>query len=134
MKQASKQPQRPWILHLTEEQFDTIIRGVEYYHRMMCGQVEEVVNVCPHIVDESTLLQLKKEMFPELSYAESYGWDGSRKGDYFDLEMARSYQIYREMLHQQEIRKPLDMLGNVYRRETLHTEKADKLIVKRINE
>ncbi len=119
---------RTWILELTEEQFNCIARGMEYYHRMMCGQVDVVDDVCEERIDLSLKDELKKQMFPELMLNASYGWNGTDKSP-FGNEMSMSYQIYREMIHKRTIRDGLD---NTYSSETLSSNKADKLIVKQI--
>lgn len=133
MEQGNKQPERPWLLRLTEEQYNSIMFGMEIYHRLLCGETDVLDWISNYKIDDDLLDKLKSEMFPDLHPNGYWSWDGSGKGDYFDLEMARGYQIYREMLHQVEIRKPYDNLGNVYRSETLQTDKADRLIVERIN-
>jgi hypothetical protein len=119
---------RTWILELTEEQFNCIARGMEYYHRMMCGQVDVVDDVCEERIDLSLKDELKKQMFPELELNASYGWNGTDKS-LFGKEMAISYQIYREMIHKRTVRDGLD---NTYSSETLSSNKANKLIVKQI--
>lgn len=125
MKSKTK---RPWTLHLTEEQFHTIINGMEFYHRMMCGQVEQIhyAPISEHSPSDETLRTLKSELFPELDPSGSYGWNGGQSHEYFDKESARSYQIYREMRHQYAVREHHD---NVYAGETLQSGKADNLIV-----
>lgn len=120
--------QRTWRLELTEEQFNCIARGMEYYHRMMCGQVDVVDDVCEERIDLWLKDQLKEQMFPKLTYGENYGWNGTDKSSY-GKEMARSYQIYREMIHKRTVRDGDD---NVYSSETLKSGIADKLIVEQI--
>jgi hypothetical protein len=119
---------RTWKLELTEEQFNCIARGMEYYHRMMCGDDMVVDDVCENRIDDTLRKELKKQMFPELMPNESYGWNGTDKS-HFGKEMAMSYQIYREMIHKRTIRDGVD---NVYSSETLSSGKADKLIVEQI--
>lgn len=121
-----KQPKRPWTLHCTEEQFHTIINGMEFYHRMMCGQVDVIDTISEHRISRETEVAVKSELFPELARGESYGWNGGQKHEYYDKESARSYQIYREMRHQYALREGHD---NVYSGETLRTDKADNFIV-----
>ena len=119
---------RTWKLELTEEQFNCIARGMEYYHRMMCGQVDVVDDVCEEIVELSLKDELKEQMFPKLLLNASYGWNGTDKS-HFGKEMAISYQIYREMIHKRTVRDGAD---NVYSSETLSSGIADKLIVEQI--
>jgi hypothetical protein len=118
-----------WKMELTEEQFYCIIRGMEYYHRMMCGQVDVVDDVCEEKIDLNLQNELKKQMFPNLMIDESYGWNGTDKSSFGD-EMAISYQIYREMKHKDAIERKID---NVYSSETLHSNKAVALKIERIN-
>lgn len=81
---------KTWILKLTDEQYDCIARGMEYYHRMMCGQVDVVDEVCKHRIDDALKMSLKNSMFPELLPSQSCGWNGSGEGQ-FDKEMAMSF-------------------------------------------
>ena len=125
-----KKNNRKWLLKLTEEQYRCIIRGMEYYHRMMSGQVDVVDDVCENRISHSTEIALKNEMFPELAFNASYGWNGGQKSKYFDKEAAMSYQIYREMEHQFTVDKGFN---NVYTIETLQSEKAEPIIAEKIN-
>ena len=120
---------RKWLLELTEGQYRCIVRGMEYYHRMMSGQVDVVDGVCEHRISRSTEIALKNEMFPELALGESYGWNGGQKSKYFDKESAISYQIYREMEHQWANDKDYN---NVYTTGTLHSGKAEPIAIKKI--
>lgn len=121
---------KKWRIELTEEQFNCIARGMEYYHRMMCGQVNVVDDVCDERIDDNLKYELKKQMFPKLMLNGSYGWNGTDKS-HFGKEMAQSYQIYREMLHQRALRDCKDD-WNVYLSDTLQSINADSLKVEQI--
>ena len=125
-----KKNNRKWLLKLTEEQYRCIIRGMEYYHRMMSGQVDVVDDVCENRISHSTEIALKNEMFPELALNEAYSWNGGQQNNFFDKDAAMSYQIYREMEHQWVKDKGYD---NVYATETLHSGKAEPIIAEKIN-
>lgn len=126
-----KQTKRTWLLKLTDSQFNCIIRGMEFYHRVMCGQVEELNYIVGHRIKRETLNEVKNQLFPELRNGENYGWDGGYVNKFVDAEQAQSYQIYREMRHQDVLLKGNN---NVYTSDTLQTSKADKLIVERIKD
>lgn len=122
--------ERKWVLELTEEQFNCITIGMEFYHRMLCGQVSELNNLVPHRINADTMGEVKRQLFPELRFGESYGWNGGHENKYVDVMQAQSYQIYREMKHQNAIDKGCN---NVYSSPTLQTGKAKSIIVKKIN-
>lgn len=119
---------------LTEEQYLHIAQCVETCHRIACGQVEEVSSVLPIRPSDEILRKLKEECFPELSWGESYGWNGGYRGtehgdkfrEAFDKFQARGYQIYREMYHRRNIAEGID---NVYSSPTLTTDKAEQPII-----
>ena len=117
-----------WLIKLTDEQLHCIMRGMEYYHRMMCGEVDNVDIVCEHRIDSAFKDELKKRMFPKLLSSERYSWNGTDESR-FGKEMAQSYQIYREMLHQVAIR---DGYKNVYLSSTLQSDKAEHLDIEQI--
>ena len=119
-----------WLIKLSDEQLMSIALGMEYYHRMMCGQVDAVDYVCGHRISNTLKNTLKEMMFPGLSFYESYNWngDGADKSP-FVKEMAQSYQIYREILHQFAIRDGDD---NVYSSPTLSSDKVESLYIEQI--
>lgn len=119
---------------LTEEQYNHIARCVEVCHRIACGQIEELRSILPNTPDDSLLRELKHEAFPELSFNESYGWNGGysneSKGEpfrkAFDTFQAQGYQIYRQMYYKQNVAKGID---NVLSSPTLTTDKAKQPII-----
>ena len=83
-------------MELTEEQFNCIAKGMEYYHRMMCGQVDVVDDVCRK--DRSLAERsIKRNRCSQNLYGR-YRMEWVRTKALMVKEMARSYQIYREMI------------------------------------
>lgn len=123
---------------LTEEQYMHIAQCVETCHRIACGQIEELRSILPNTPDNSLMRELKHEAFPELSFNESYGWDGGYRGTEhgepfrkaFDEFQARGYQIYRQMYHVRNVAEGID---NVYSSPTLTTNKAKQPIIEVID-
>jgi hypothetical protein len=117
-----------WLIKLTDEQLHCIMRGMEYYHRMMCGEIDNVDIICEHQISHTFKQMLKEMMFPELPARGSYSWNGTDESPFGD-EMARSYQIYREMLHQVTIRNGDK---DVYSSPTLSSGKVESLDIEQI--
>lgn len=121
-------------LTLTEEQYIHIAQCVETCHRIACGQIEELRSILPNTPDDSLLRELKHEAFPELSFNESYGWNGGYRGTEhgepfrkaFDKFQAQGYQIYRQMYYKRNIANGID---NVLSSPTLTTDKAKQPII-----
>lgn len=121
---------RTWRLDLTDEQFDCILTGMELYHRLLCGDLNQLVDISPHgVACVQYLGTLKSRIFPELGPGETYSWNGGSPTPYFDTQQAQSYQIYREMLHRKTL---AEGLHNVYSSETLRTEKAEQPKITRL--
>lgn len=124
---------------LTEEQYNHIAQCVETCHRIACGQLESLDEILPNKVDNSLYRVIKADVFPELAYAESYGWNGGYRGTEhgepfrkaFDKFQAQGYQIYREMRYRQNIAKGID---NVLSTPTLTTDKAQQPIIEVIKD
>lgn len=122
---------KKYIMELTEEQYHHIATCVEVCHRIACGQIDDIAQILPSRPDDNIIRELKHQAFPELSFNESYGWNGGyRNNEYgeefrksFDKFQARGYQIYREMLHRRNIAENID---NVYSSPTLTTDKASQ--------
>jgi hypothetical protein len=58
-----------WLIKLTDEQLHCIMRGMEYYHRMMCGEIDNVDIVCEHrIYGASFKTILKDALFEAIKY------------------------------------------------------------------
>lgn len=129
----AEQTKRTWRIDLTDEQFRCIINGMEFYHRMMCGEISELRNITPnHRAIEKLVPEIKHAMFPELDKGQTYGWNGGHPDPWFDREQAQSYQVYREMEHQWTLREHKGEDYNVYSSETLKSGKALPIIVKQI--
>lgn len=126
-------------LELNEEQYNHIAKCVEVCHRIACGQLNSLDEILPNKVDDYLLRVIKKEVFPELSYAESYGWNGGyRNTDHgepfrkaFDKFQAQGYQIYRQMCYKRNIAEGID---NVLSSPTLTTYKAKQPIIEVIKD
>ena len=95
---------KKYTLELTEEQYDLIALSVEVVHRIIVGQVEELDQILPNLLDRDLLVKLKEQAFPELSFNQSYKWCGGYKGSddekknkAFSHYQAATYAIYREM-------------------------------------
>jgi len=128
-KKQTEKPQYRWRLELTDEQFQCIARGMEFYGRILAGQLNVLDEATPQTIRYEDTDPLKLKMFPELSLNASYSWNGGSPSEWHDKEIARSYQIYREMRHQDVLARGID---NVYTSETLRTSKAEPLKVERI--
>ena len=120
---------KKYTLELTEEQYDLIALSVEVVHRIIVGQVEELDQILPNLLDRDLLVKLKEQAFPELSFNQSYKWCGGYKGSddekknkAFSHYQAATYAIYREMLHARTVDDGLD---NVYQTPTLRCEGVD---------
>lgn len=126
-------------LELNEEQYNHIAKCVEVCHRIACGQLDSLDEILPNKVDNCLLRVIKKDVFPELYYAESYGWNGGyRNTDHgepfrkaFDKFQAQGYQIYRQMCYKRNIAKGID---NVLSSPTLTTDKAKQPIIEVIKD
>ena len=120
---------KKYTLELTEEQYDLIALSVEVVHRIIVGQVEELDQILPNLLDRDLLVKLKEQAFPELSFNQSYKWCGGYKGSddekknkAFSHYQAATYAIYREMMHARTVNEGLD---NVYQTPTLRCEGVD---------
>lgn len=128
-----------YILTLTEDQYNHIAQCVEVCHRIACGQLDSLDEILPGKVDDNLLRVIKKDVFHELSYGESYGWNGGYRNtshgedfrNTFDTFQAQGYQIYRQMCYKRNIAKGID---NVLSSPTLTTYKAQQPIIEVINE
>lgn len=128
-----------YIMTLTEEQYNHIAKCVETCHRIACGQIESIREILPVRPCDKLVEEIKRQSFPELSFNESYGWNGGYRGtehgeDFrkaFDTYQAQGYQIYRQMCYKRNIAKGID---NVLSSPTLTTDKAQQPIIDVINE
>lgn len=126
-------------LTCNEEQFNHIAWCVEVCHRIMCGDISQLNQLLPFMVDEMLLREIKAKAFPELLPNQQYGWNGGYcnkevSEDFckaFDKKQALSYQIYRQMWYKQNIAKGID---NVLSSPTLTTSKAEQPIIEIIKD
>lgn len=128
----NKKEKPTWRLDLTEEQYNCIIKGMEFYGRMIAGQLVELNHLTPtsYKLAWEDLDKIKSICFPELALHQSYAWNGfDCKDEYQRQQIAQSYQIYREMEHQMVLRKGIN---NVYSSPTLKTDLADPPIIKQL--
>lgn len=113
---------KKYIIELTEEQYGLIASCVEVVHRISVGQVEELDQIVPSKIDRESLVKLKEQAFPELSFNQSYKWCGGHHNKAFSHFQAATYAIYREMLHVDTVNEGRD---NVYQSPTLRCEGVD---------
>ena len=114
-----------WKIELTGHQLMLMARCVEDCHRFMAGQTELFNTTCclkHHRQLQEKLRELKPLITPELSYGESYGWNGSSCPDENQRKfIAETYYLYREIYHQVilDTSKKVDMSWDVYYGDTL---------------
>lgn len=122
---------KSWKLTLTDEQFNCIARGMEIYHRLLCGQLSELNNLSDQgdltIEDVS---HLQRQLFPQLPHGSYYKWDGSAaQGEFHEKEAAQSYQVYRAMVYHRTIRDDKAPDWSVYREPPLASNKVESIKV-----
>ena len=134
--------EKKYIIELTETQLRLIADCVEDCSRFAAGQTD-LLNTCAHSVMSDTdryielgnkLKDLQPLVTPLLGRNASYGWSGGSCPDKTQrLFIARTYPIYREILHffamQQE-----DNGMNTYRSETLTCEEGGEPIKIKLKE
>lgn len=99
-------PNRKWIIEVTEQQLVDIINCVEDAHRFIAGQME-LHYITSYIEDIDNLLQLSDKLkelqplvTPKLPYGSYYSWDGGECPDTPQRDfIARTYGIYRNLRH-----------------------------------
>ncbi len=118
-------PNRKWIIEVTERQLYDIIYDVEDITRFLAGQTElynatSYVEPCEGMHElRDKLNELQPLVTPELSRNASYNWCGSgcpNKGHREKIK--RGYAIYRNLRHCIEKFRDCDS-WNVYQSETL---------------
>lgn len=122
---AKYDPNRKWIIEVTEEQLYDIINDVEDIHRFLAGQTE-LWNVTSNIRDFERLHTIRQFLdnlhplvTPELDRCASYGWDGGGCPDELQRnKIRRGYAIWRNLRHCIEKYRQHDE-WNVYQGETL---------------
>lgn len=111
---------RKYTITLTEEQMMLISNCVEDISRFLAGDTE--LQHATAALDNRRELQdhlkdLHPLVTPELEWSANYGWDGSHCPNEHQRKLiARTYYLYREMLHQYNLANKID---NVYSSPTL---------------
>lgn len=126
-------------MELTEKQYNHIALCVEIIHRISCGNIRELNQILPISIDGGLIIEIKRQVFPELSVGSHYGWNGGydnkEQGEefckYYDTFQAQGYQIYRQMRYKQNIAKGIN---DVLSSETLKSNKAEQPIIEIIKE
>jgi len=118
-------PDRKWIIEVTEEQLYDIINDVEDIHRFLAGQTElhnatSYIEPCENMHElKDKLKELQPLVTPELERNASYDWAGFHCPNKGQREkIARGYAIYRNLRHCIEKYRNRDD-WNVYQSETL---------------
>ncbi len=118
-------PNRKWIIEVTEQQLYDIINDVEDIHRFLAGQMElhnatAYVKPCENMHElRNKLRDLQPLVTPELERGASYDWAGTHcPNDAQRDKIRRSYAEYRDLRHCIEKFRNRDA-WNVYQRETL---------------
>jgi len=118
-------PNRKWIIEVTEQQLYDIINDVEDIHRFLAGQTE-LYNATSYIEPckamhklQDKLRELQPLVTPKLERGASYDWAGTHCPNKAQREkIKRGYACYRELRHCiEKYRKHEDW--NVYQSETL---------------
>ena len=125
MEKLDYDPDRKWLIEVTEKQLYDIINCVEDIHRFLGGDMH-LANATAYIADASDMHEfhrqidkLKHLVTPGLDNAAFYGWSGSGCPDKHQKAIIqRTYAIYRNLLHCIEKYRQRDD-WNVYQRETL---------------
>lgn len=125
----NQETKHTWRLDLTDKQFNCIMRGMEFYGRLLAGQLDVLREATPQHLDYFDIEPLRARMFPELDNGQHYKWNGGSPSEWHDREMAQAYQIYREMRHQDVSARYIE---NTYSSPTPATPKAEQLKVTRI--
>ncbi len=99
-------PNRKWIIEVTEEQLSDIIEDVEDIHRFLAGQTElhnatAYIRPCKNMHGlRDQLRDLQPLVTPELDRGSSYDWAGTHCPNEGQREkIARGYGIYRHLRH-----------------------------------
>lgn len=123
-----------YLLEVSEEQLMLISRCVEDCSRFASGQMEmsnTLMDIwCENSIEAGKALnEVKKFVTPELSMGESYGWSGGTcKNEHQRVFIAKTYAIYREILHRVNVDRYKDTDGyNVYLSPTLTCDEGGEL-------
>lgn len=111
---------KKYTITLTEDQMMLIADCVEDIHRFLCGDTELHHTTSVLRNEQETkrrLKELQPLVTPDLCLGSQYSWSGSSCPDEFQRKMiAKTYYLYREMLHQRNLANNID---NVYTSPTL---------------
>lgn len=120
---------RKYTITLNEEQLMLISNCVEDIHRFLCGQMEmsNTTSVLTRYKPVRDILKdIKPFVAPCLWAGQSYDWSGNGCHNKYQREMiARTYYLYREMLHQYNL---ANNYQNVYSSPTLRCEDSGEPI------
>ena len=118
-------PNRKWIIEVTEQQLCDIINDVEDIHRFLCGQME-LFNATSYIdpfknmhMLRDKLRELQPMVTPNLERGASFDWCGNgclNKAQ--KAKIQRGYATYRNLLHCIEKYRNRDEFS-IYKDETL---------------
>ena len=125
MKTKDYDPNRKWIIEVTEQQLCDIIEDVEDIHRFLAGQTE-LFNATSYVSPRKNMLELRDKLIdlyslvtPELSRYAAYDWRaGGCPNEPQAEKIKRGYAIYRNLRHCYLKHCGIDKM-NVYYRETL---------------
>lgn len=128
--------EKKYKLIVSESQLKLIAKCVEDMSRFMSGQTElwnstSILDSYCELRDK--LEELKPLVTPELPHNASYGWNGGHCPNKYQEEfIAKTYAIYREILHQmrvlnRESEKDGEFSYNVYDSPTLTCELGGEL-------
>ncbi len=118
-------PNRKWIIEVTEQQLFDIINDVEDIHRFLAGQTE-LYNATAYVESHKNRFELQDKLrdlqplvTPELPQGASYDRAGTHCPNKEQQEkIARGYGIYRHLLHCIEKYRKYNTYS-VYQSETL---------------
>lgn len=99
-------PNRKWLIEVTEQQLYDIINDVEDIHRFLAGQTE-LDNATSYIEDCSDMFECRQKLkglqplvTPGLGHGAFYDWSGNNcPYDAQRQKIARGYAIYRNLRH-----------------------------------
>lgn len=125
MKPLEYDPDRKWIIEVTERQLSIIINCVEDIHRFLCGDLELFYTTsCIGESNERRKLRekldkLQRYVTPMLINGSNYDWCGSHCPDEAQKKaIQHTYAIYRNLRHCIEAYRPQDHYS-IYQHETL---------------
>lgn len=99
-------PDRKWIIEVTEQQLYDIINDMEDIHRFLAGDTN-LFNTTSYIEPSANRYELRRQLqklqpsvTPELSPGSNYDWCGSHCPNEHQREkIKRGYAVYRNLHH-----------------------------------